>query len=79
MPEYWKATRLKVLFKKGDPQLAANYRPIAIVPILYKVFSKIIGNRIKSILLESQSVDQAGFRPGFSCEDHLFAIALITE
>jgi hypothetical protein len=68
-----------VLLKKGDPQLPENYRPIAIVPILYKLFSRIIGARIKDILLEAQAVDQAGFRPGFSCDDHLFAISLVAE
>ena len=79
VPCYWKETKLRVLFKKGDPQLAENYRPIAIIPILYKVFSKVVNARIKDILLAAQTVDQAGFRPGFCCDDHLFAITLITE
>ena len=66
-----------MLLKKGDPQLPENYRPIAIVPILYMLFSRIIGARIKDILLEAQTVDQAGFRPGFSCDDHSFAISAV--
>ena len=32
-PESWKETRLKVLFKKGDPRKADNYRPITMLPI----------------------------------------------
>ena len=79
VPKYWKETRLKVLFKKGDPQLPENYRPIAIIPILYKLFSRIVFNRIKTVLTQAQSCDQAGFRPGFSCDDNLFAIMLLTE
>ena len=79
IPEYWKQTRLKVLFKKGDPQLPDNYRPISILPILYKLFSKVLCARIKGILIAQQSVDQAGFRPGFACDDHLFVITIITE
>ncbi len=31
VPGYWKETRLKVLFEKGDPSLPDNYRPIAIL------------------------------------------------
>ena len=30
-------------------------------------------------LLPEQSCDQAGFRPGFSCEDHLLALVLLHE
>ena len=51
IPEYWKQTRLKVLFKKGDPQLPDNYRPISILPILYKLFSKVLCARIKDVLI----------------------------
>lgn len=35
--------------------------------------------RIGTNLDASQSVDQAGFRCGFSCDDHLLAIALVME
>jgi hypothetical protein len=46
---------------------------------LYKVFSKVLCGRIKEQLIAQQSHDQAGFRPGFSCDDHLFAITLLAE
>ena len=32
-PTEWRKSRLVVIFKKGDPKLPANYRPIAILPI----------------------------------------------
>eukprot|EP00973_Karenia_brevis_P084044 11661204-Karenia_brevis.AAC.1 len=35
-PSSWSDTFITVLFKKGDPQLPGNYRPISILPILYK-------------------------------------------
>ena len=77
--EYWKQMRLNVLFKKGDPQLPENYRPIAVLPILYKLFSKVLCGRIRGILDESQSTDQAGFKSGLSCDDHLFSSTLLSE
>jgi len=79
VPAYWKETRLKVLFKKGDPQCAGNYRPISIIPILYKLFSKVLCERVRHTLQGAQSIDQAGFRSGYSCDDHLFVPTLLSE
>ena len=56
-----------------------NFRPIVILPILYKVFSKLLCSRVSSFLVKAQSVDQAGFRPGFSCDDHIFVVTLLSE
>ena len=39
-------TRIRVLFKKGDPMLAKNYRPIAILPVMAKLLSIVLYNRI---------------------------------
>jgi hypothetical protein len=78
-PPEWQATRLIVLFQKGDPKMPANYRPIAILPILYKLFSRMLCLRIQPGLLGKQSVDQAAYRPGYSTEDHLLSTTLLVE
>ena len=75
IPEYWKASSIK----KGDQRLPENYRPICIIPVLYKFFSRVLSERIKHKLVEEQSPDQAGFRSNYSCDDHLFAIALVAQ
>ena len=78
-PQTWRHTCIKVLFKKGDTKLPSNYRPISILPILYKVFSMVLHGRLLAYLAEQQSVDQAGFRKGFNCEDHLLTLVLLHE
>ena len=78
-PAKWRKTKLKVLFKKGDSLDPANYRPIASLPILYKLFTRCLCGRIGPTLDAQQSVDQAGFRKGFSCDDHLFVIRQLSE
>jgi hypothetical protein len=78
-PAEWRSSRLVVLFKKGDPTLTSNYRPIAILPILYKLFSRMLCGRLKLAITSQQSVDQAAYRQGFSTEDHLLALTLLIE
>jgi hypothetical protein len=78
-PEQWRLAKLIVLFKKGDAADPSNYRSIAILPILYKVFSKIICNRLRIMFDNAQTADQAGFRSGYSCDDHLLTSVVIVE
>ena len=78
-PETWRKTIIKVLYKSGDSKLPQNYRPIASIPILYKLFSRLLYNRLEKILDPEQHMDQAGFRKGRSTVDHLFTIVMIQE
>ena len=79
VPESWRLSSIRVMFKKGDPKMPGNYRPICIILILYKLFSKIICERVKHTLSKAQSWDQAGFRKGFSCDDHLFTVTMLAD
>ena len=47
--------------------------------MLYKLFSRLVYNRLEPILDPQQSKDQAGFRKKRSTMDHLFATVLIQE
>ena len=63
-PNVLKIGKVTPVFKKGDPQLYDNYRPISILPIFGKIYEKIIYNRLYSFFI-SQSViydKQFGFR-----------------
>ena len=78
-PASWKRSRLTVLFKKNDPKCVKNYRPIAIIPILYKLFSRMLCNRIQSDVFTRLSPDQAAYRQGYSTDDHLVTVILLIE
>eukprot|EP00973_Karenia_brevis_P082974 11504529-Karenia_brevis.AAC.1 len=65
-PQNWKEAIITVLYKSGDPKLPKNYRPITIIPILYKLFSRLLYQRLSPILDVGQCKDQAGFRRGYS-------------
>ena len=78
-PDSWRLTVLTVLFKSGDPKLAKNYRPIAMIPLLYKLLTTMLGFRLGKILEPQLSRDQAGFRKHCSTVDHVFALAQLAE
>ena len=59
--------------KGGDLSCASNWRPIAILPILYKIFAKMLYYRLYPILDAYQPDDQFGFRKNKRIED-VFAI-----
>ena len=59
--------------------MAPKYGPIGVLPIMYKILCRVVNGRIKDILLSAQSCCQAGFRPGLGCDNHFFAMTLLTE
>ena len=78
-PNNWHHTIIKVLHKSGPPQLPQNYRPIATIPILYKLFARLLYNRLEPTLDKQQSCDQAGFRRERGTTNHLFTISMLQE
>ena len=68
-PDDWHQTVFKMLPKSGDLSSVDNWRPIAILPILYKLFSHLLFARIFPVLDQHQDDDQLGFRPGMRLEN----------
>ncbi|CAG9137374.1 unnamed protein product [Plutella xylostella] len=79
IPNDWKESIITLIYKKGDPLLIDNYRPICLLPTIYKLFSKVLLNRMSAQLEEQQPREQAGFRKGFSTTDHIFTVTQVME
>ena len=78
-PEEWNKAILILLYKKGDPRDMNNQRPISLLNVIYKIFTRVITNRIANKLDENQPREQAGFRKGYSTIDHLQTVNQIIE
>ena len=79
IPKKWKEAKIILLHKKGDKADIKNYRPISLLSHAYKIFTRILQNRIQRILDENQPREQAGFRGGCSTTDHLHALNQLIE
>jgi hypothetical protein len=79
VPHQWTESNIILLYKKGNPNDISNYRPISLLPALYKLFSTSLCNRISPQLDKNQPIEQAGFRKGFSTNDHIQTAEQVIE
>ncbi|KAI5727368.1 hypothetical protein M8J77_001463 [Diaphorina citri] len=76
-PENFKLAIIKPVFKKGNPKLVENYRPISLTTAYSKIFERLIKVRLTKFLDENDilSSSQYGFREGRSTNDAVMDVA----
>ena len=79
VPSSWKNASVVLIHKKSDTTDIKNYRPISLLPVICKVFSHILLQRMLQALEQHQPQEQAGFRPGFSTTDHIHVVSQLQE
>ena len=72
-PSSLKVARITPIFKKGDKKMIENYRPIASLPYISKIFERIMANRLLSFFNKFNliSKSQYGFQKNKSTGDAL--------
>ncbi|XP_046976516.1 uncharacterized protein LOC124542632 [Vanessa cardui] len=75
----WSRSVVVLFFKKGDKTLLKNYRPISLLSHVYKLFSRVITNRLARRFDEFQPPEQAGFRTGYATIDHIHTVRQIKQ
>ena len=55
---------ITLLYKKNDPQLLKNWRPISLLCIDYKILAHVLSNRLKIVLPSIICSDQVGYIKG---------------
>ena len=63
-PESLKVARVTPIPKEGDPTNVNNYRPISVLPLMSKIFEKIVYKQLYNYLEQKEilSINQFGFR-----------------
>ena len=67
-PSILKTGMISPIYKKDDPQIMSNYRPVSVIPIFSKIFEKIIYCRLYDFLVSMNVIynNQFGFRKNHS-------------
>ena len=75
-PDQWKEANVTPAHTKNDKQIISNYRPISLLPIVAKVFERIIFKNLYNYLIANNLLtsNQSGFRPGDSCTNQLLSL-----
>jgi len=75
-PERLKFTLIKPIYKSGDKSSSSNYRPISLLPVLSKIFEKVICNRLIDHLHSNVILNehQYGFRSEKSTENASYVL-----
>jgi hypothetical protein len=64
MPKSTKEGLITMIFKKGDASEVANYRPITLCNVDYKIIAKALARRLAKVISSVVDSEQTGFIPG---------------
>jgi hypothetical protein len=73
-PEDWSTSITVMIFKKGDSNDPANYRPITLLNAIMNIFIQVLTTRLSTWANKNNILpeDQAGFRGKRGCDDQIF-------
>ena len=82
MPSSWGMSFISPIYKnKGPKNDPNNYRGISIISCLGKLFTSTINERLSEFVETNKIIgeEQAGFRAGYSTQDHIFTLQSIID
>ena len=77
IPKHWKKAIYVPVYKKGERRTTKNHRPIGKTPVLYKVYERILDDRMRCVI--KLPPEQTGFRSKFSTHTKLMRIDILME
>ena len=76
VPSIWKQANVSPIYKKDDPSVVSNYRPISLLSTVGKILERIVHKHILNFFQEHHIITtlQSGFVPGDSTVNQLVDI-----
>jgi hypothetical protein len=79
-PKQFKKTKVLAILKLGKPDNdVKSYWPISLLSVNYKIFERLIYNRIAETVNKTIPIEQAGFRPKRNCCDQVLSLTTNIE
>ena len=80
IPTIWRQSKIIAILKPGkDSSIAKNYRPISLLCHTYRLYERMILNRVAPAIEQHLIKEQAGFRSGKSCTSQLLNLTQHSE
>ena len=73
-PKNWEPSYIITIHKSGDKLDLNNYRGIALMSCLSKIFSAVLNTRMKKFMENKYNTSQFGFRENYRTSDSLFIL-----
>ena len=79
IPPSWKESTTILIYKKGSSDDPSNFRPIALMSCLYKLFTSLLALRVSNFSIQNNlmSPQQKSARPAEGCHEHTFTLQSI--
>ncbi len=76
VPLSWKQSTTILIYKKGSSEDPSNFRPIALMSCIYKLFTSILAARVSSFAMDNNliSPEQKSAKPSEGCDQHSFTL-----
>ena len=79
LPNSLLTSLLVTLPKKGDPSQPTNYRGIALMPTISKLFDRLLLHRLRKRINPLLRASQNGFRPDRSTQQHIMCLRILID
>ena len=76
VPSEWRSALVTPVHKGGDNELTGNYQPVSMLPVVVKVFERLVHCQLYNYLQENKLLNplQFGFRAGHTTQDVLVSM-----
>jgi exonuclease III len=74
LTENFRTAKIRLIPKKADPKKISNWRPISLLSCFYKIISRVLTNRLKTVSDKITRIGQKGYSNSKWCQEVVISI-----